>query len=356
MTILQVCAYAAPYEGNFIKSLKALGAVYEEKGSKMIYAFPESARKLSWCKDLEKHTDVYYLPLARARIKVQTYKLLKNIYSKYSDLKIIHSHFELYDAPVALTAPKSVKVFWHLHDALEGYTGLKNRIEHKVQYGFCHKNAVLLSVSEKHMEYVLKKGFPKKNARYVPNGLDTDRIKLVSTEIDKREFDFLIFGWEYERKGVDLCIEAVKKIRNVNLKVAIVGSENIEQIINEKFGHISGIEVIKPVADINNLYEKSKCFLHISRAEGLSYALLEAIYAGLPVICSDISENRFARKFPTVEMVESENIIQIAEKMEHIVNGKSYSKTLVEKSRNIIDKEYSVACWVKNILRQYGEE
>ena len=47
MTILQVCAYAAPYEGNFIKSLKALGKVYEEKGDKMVYAFPESARNIS---------------------------------------------------------------------------------------------------------------------------------------------------------------------------------------------------------------------------------------------------------------------------------------------------------------------
>lgn len=356
MTILQVCAYAAPYEGNFIKSLKALGEIYEKKDGKMVYAFPESAREFSWCKELEKHTDVYYLPLAKARIKAQTYRLLKNIYSKYKDLEIVHSHFELYDAPVALTVPKGIKVFWHLHDALEEYTDLKNRMEHRVQYGFCHKNAVLLSVSKKHMEYVLKKGFPKKNARYVPNGLDTDRIKLVSTEIDKREYDFLIFGWEYERKGVDLCIEAVKKISNLNPKVAIVGSKNTEQIIKERFGNVSGIEVVRPVEDINNLYEKSKCFLHISRAEGLSYALLEAIYAGLPVICSNISENRFARVFPTVEMIESENIIQIAEKMQHIIKGGTYSKALVEKSRKIIDEEYSIACWVKNMLKQYGEE
>lgn len=111
MTILQVCAYAAPYEGNFIKSLKALGNVYKEKGDKMVYAFPESARNILWCKELEKHTDVYYLPLAKARIKIKTYTMLKDIYCKYKDLKIVHSHFELYDAPVSLTAPKNVKVF-----------------------------------------------------------------------------------------------------------------------------------------------------------------------------------------------------------------------------------------------------
>lgn len=354
MTILQVCAYAAPYEGNFIKSLKALGEVYEKKGDKMIYAFPESAKNISWCKELEKQTDVYYLPLAKARIKAKTYTLLKEIYSKYKDLKIIHSHFELYDVPVVLTAPQNTKVFWHLHDALQGYTGIKNRLVHKVQYGLCHKNAILLSVSQKHMEYVLEKGFPKKNARYIPNGLDINRIELVSTPLEKREFDFLIFGWEFERKGVDLCVEAVKKIDH-NLKVAVVGSTNTENIIRERYGEVSGLEIIEPVADINELYKKSKCFLHISRAEGLSYALLEAVYAGLQVICSDINENRFAEKFPTVEMVASENIVQIAEKMEDVLNGKVYSEEMIEKSRNIIDEEYSISCWVKNMLKQYEE-
>ena len=39
MTILQVCAYAAPYEGNFIKSLKVLGNVYKEKATKWFMHF-----------------------------------------------------------------------------------------------------------------------------------------------------------------------------------------------------------------------------------------------------------------------------------------------------------------------------
>ena len=59
MTVLQVCAFAAPYEGNFIKSLKALGQDLSEKGHKMIYAFPESAKNIGWCKKLAEETDVY---------------------------------------------------------------------------------------------------------------------------------------------------------------------------------------------------------------------------------------------------------------------------------------------------------
>lgn len=350
-----MCAYAAPYEGNFIKSLKALEKAYNEKGSRTIYAFPESARNIQWCKELEKHTDVYYLPLAKARIKYGTYKALKEIYKKHPDLRIIHSHFELYDAPVALTAPKNAKVFWHLHDAIERYTDFRSRLIHRVQYGLCHKNATLLSVSEKHMDYVLKNGFPRKNAKYLPNGLDTERIKRVSVGEKQKEYDFLIFGWDFVCKGIDLCIEALKKMNLPGIKTAVVASEKTKQKISEEYGEASGVEVIKPVSNINELYAKSKCFLHISRAEGLSYALLEAIYAGLPVICSDISENRFAEKFPTVYMVKSESIDAIAKEMTEIINGRTCSEEDVSISRKIIDEEYSIKRWVKNVMEQYGE-
>lgn len=355
MTVLQVCAYAAPYEGNFIKSLKALSEKLNEKNINTIYAFPENARDIEWVKQLSAQNSVYFLPLAKARIKPTTYQQLRGIYKQYPDLMVIHSHFELYDVPVALTAPKEVKVFWHLHDALEIYSSLRHRIIHRVQYGMCHKNATLLSVSDKHMKYVLRCGFPRERAKFLPNGIDTNRIKLVSTEYEHREYDFTIFGWEFERKGVDLCVEALLK-SGLKCKVAVVGSEDTKYIIKERFGIVPQIEVIKPVADINLLYADTKCFLHISRAEGLSYALLEAVYAGIPVICSDINENQFAVKFPTVTMVKQSNTDSIALAMEKQMKTLKAEADHIQMARKMIEDEYSVLCWVRNIMEEYGVE
>ena len=351
MTILQVCAYAAPYEGNFIKSLKALGEALLQKNIKMIYAFPETCKSIEWCKKLENQTSVYYLPLAKARIKPATYLGLKKIYDEHCDISVIHSHFELYDVPVVVTAPKGTKVFWHLHDAIQEYTALRYRIEHKIQYGAFHKNAIILSVSEKHRDYAISKGFPKENTRFVPNGLNLDRIKFVNRN-EKKEFDFLMFGWEIERKGVDLCLEAVKQL-GTELNVGIVGIDKTRKEIINRYGFVSGVEVIDPVDDINDLYEKSRCFLHISRAEGLSYALLEVIYAGMPVICSDISENSFASKFPTVSMVKNESVADITKAMKKQLANPIPNIKDVELSRKMIVDEYSVSCWVENILYHY---
>lgn len=353
MTVLQVCAYTAPYEGNFIKSLKALSDKLSEKNIKSIYAFPENARDIDWVKQLSAENSVYFLPLSKARIKLSTYRILKSIYKTHPDLTVIHSHFELYDAPVALTAPKNVKVFWHLHDALEIYSSLRHRIIHRVQYRLCHRNATLLSVSDKHMKYVLRRGFPSAQAKFLPNGIDTNRIKIVSTEYEHRKYDFAIFGWEFERKGVDLCIEALLKA-GLKCKVAVVGAADTESIVTERFGTVSQIEVIKPVSDINTLYADTRCFLHISRAEGLSYALLEAVYAGIPVICSDISENQFAVKFPTVTMVKQSDVDSIAVAMEEQMRASKAEEDIVQTSRKMIEDEYSVMCWVRNIMEEYG--
>lgn len=353
MTVFQVCAYAAPYEGNFIKSLKSLADAIKEYGHRTIFAFPESAKTISWVVDLGRDYDVFFLPLAKARIKPETYFALSKIYKQYDDLAVIHSHFELYDVPVSLTAPKHVKVFWHLHDALQIYNTLRNRIIHKIQYGFLHGKAKLLSVSEKHMEYVLSCGFPKSQAEYVPNGIDIDRIKLVSRKAEERAYDFLMFGWEFERKGVDLCIDAIRTQKLV-CKVAIVGTEDTERIIRERYGEVSGIEVVEPVSDINELYNNARCFLHISRAEGLSYALLETVYAGLPVICSDIRENLFAKRFPTVSMVKAENIEEIGREMKAMQEKPQCIAENIAVSRQIIGEEYSISCWVNRILLEYG--
>ncbi len=353
MTILQVCAYAAPYEGNFMASLKALEKRAKEKGHKTIYAFPETAKEKDWCKALAEKTEVYFLPLAKARIKPSTYSRLKKIYKAHPDLSIIHCHFELYDVPVVLTAKKNVKVFWHLHDAIGNITDRHNKFAYKIQYGFLHKKATLLSVSEKHKDFTISLGFPKEQAKYVPNGLNTDAIGLIDTDYENRQKDFLLFGWEYDRKGVDLCVKAHKELSN-KYHVAVVGKSNTQELINNEFGTVVNLEVVPPIENVNLYYKSSKCFLHISRAEGLSYALLEAIYSGLPVVCSDIKENMFAKEFPTVYMVESENVQSIAEGMDYVIKKGNPSKEEIETSRKIIEEKYSINCWTEEILRHYG--
>ena len=349
--VLQVCAYAAPYPGNFIEVLKALHNDYWKLGYSTIFVFPNNAKGLNWCKELEKSFKIYYLPLNMARINLKTYQMMRKIY-KENNIIIAHSHFELYDIPVNLMAPKHVKVFWHLHDSLD-LIYQKSNFFHKLlwkgQYSLFSRNVQLLSVSEKAKDYAIKLGFNSKNAIFLPNGIDTKRI-----HIDKKsnyENDFLMFGWDYQRKGVDLLLNSLEFLKHEEFKVALVaGNETWDQINLNNYKQLFKQDAVR---DVSKLYSVSKCFLHISRSEGLSYALLEAIYAGCIVICSDIEQNLFAKDIPTVYFVANNDFKEISTMMKKVIDNQIVMKNeAIEVARKMIEQRYSIDAW-KNKIKDY---
>lgn len=356
MVILQVCAFAAPAPGNFISSLIGLENALESKGIKTIYAFPKRAKDKKWCKEIQKKTKVYFLPEMRARFRVETYKIFKVIY-KENDVGIVHSHFELYDIPATVTAPKNIKVFWHLHDALlDIYSkcSLSRKILMKIQYGYMSKKAILLSVSQEHALFAAKLGFPKQNIKYFPNGINTSRISIEEIDKSNNKRYMLLFGWEVYRKGVDILVGATKNI-SMDIKIKIVGQEECKKYLSQQ--KISSvIEFSEPVSDINELYKETAVFLHISRAEGLSYALLEAIYAGLPVVCSDIPENLFAKIFKNIIWIQSGNVEELKDALELATNSIYEIKHEdIEYNRELIRKEYSISSWINRMQEYYME-
>jgi len=350
MTVLQVCAFGAEQPGNFIASMEALEYALADKGIRTIYAFIERAQDKDWCKNICKRTKVYFLPEAKARILPKTYNIMRRIY-KENDVDILHTHFELYDIPATVTAPKATKVFWHLHDVLEIQKNLRGLLW-KIQYGVVGKRATLLSVSEKHGKQTVQLGFPEEQVVYFPNAIELKRIK--TTPLYKHENNILIFGWDVIRKGVDLLIRSADKVKATDYKIWIVGGDLCKSYLDEN-GSNANIYYREPVKDVNELFAMTKFFLHISRAEGLSYALLEVIYAGIPVICSDIPENLFAKEFKNVFFVKSENIKEISEEIDQLLNWDGIvNEDDVAYNREIIRKKYAVSAWVDRMIKQYN--
>lgn len=354
MTVLQVCAFAAEYPGNFIATLTALGRTLEEKGIQTIYAFPRRAREKAWCQELCNRTTVYFLPEANARILPETYRTFRQIYAKH-DVAIVHSHFELYDMPATLTAPKQTKVYWHLHDPIgEDFDklDLMRRILAKLQYGWVGKRATLLTVSQKHGDFAVSIGFPKEQVIYHPNGINTEKIRHVDTEMAKPKKQFLLLGWDVYRKGVDVLTVAAAALRRTDCRFRVVGLDQCEEYL---IHHATqGIQFLRPVTDINMLFQDTSCFLHISRAEGQSYALLEAIYAGLPVICSDIPENLFAQQFQNIFWVKTGNAKDLTDMLRWVLDEAPLpTGEDIAQNREIIDKNYSIQAWVEQTVLRY---
>lgn len=350
MVILQVSAYAGPTGGNHIASLLRLERQMKELGHETIYALLDPVRDYPWCKELQQHATVYFLPLRHARIKLQTYRILRRIFNDHG-VSIVHSHFELYDIPLVCTAPKGVKLIWHLHDPIEDSYQTAHwtrRLLTRLQYSLFSKKARLLTVSEKNGKFACQLGFDQRRLHYVPNGLDLSRIQDCSTH--PKDIPFLIFCWDPYRKGADLAVAAGDLLQQHRWDFTI---KTVPPLQDDAYQR-PFLDGQAAVADVNELFQRTRCFLHLSRAEGLSYALLEAVYSGIPVISSDIPENLPVQSCPTVIMVPSEDTIQIHQAMERVLDGSFQPDAqMVARSRQIIEERFSLEKWANDVTAIY---
>lgn len=116
--ILIAAQYSAPYEGNFIASLKNLHKhLSTEFDAVCAYVFPRAMSSQPWAADFIASNEVY---LTGSLWGLITNEEADNIVSRFNP-SIIYTHFEGYDKPFADAVARSrkpIQQVWHMHDTL----------------------------------------------------------------------------------------------------------------------------------------------------------------------------------------------------------------------------------------------
>ncbi len=172
-------------------------------------------------------------------------------------------------------------------------------------------------------------------------------------ELSLRRKFFLYVGGYDPRKNVPLLIQAYQKFIShlypIDLILAGGKGKGLEAFVTDEHRHrVDGKYLIKPKGrviftdtvpqnELNCLYRQALALVHISNYEGFNLALVEAMSAGIPIICSDIPVHHEVTRDIAL-FVDPKSLNDVGNAMHRLVHDTALQKSLakrgLEESKN----------------------
>lgn len=192
------------------------------------------------------------------------------------------------------------------------------------------------------------------DATYIPNGinlLDTGIARQMSYE----KYIFFGAGRIIRSKGLDILLRSLHKISYKGLLIVagdLEQSEDYKQEILElsKGLNVEFLGLIKDKKELLSYMANSDLFVYPSYREAMSMMLLEGASVMVPIICTDIIENKDIFIDKEVLFFESNNVDDLAEKVLYAIKNpdemqlrseRAYKKLTTNYNWQIISEKYS---------------
>lgn len=204
--------------------------------------------------------------------------------------------------------------------------------------------------------YVRHIGVRPEQITVIPNGIDTEYFdQLVpdqklqgSLSIGPDDFVIICVANLHPNKGHTFLLEAFKTLWTEfpHARLLLVGDgeerKNIETIV-QSFHSKDAIRLLGRRNDVPALLKLSNLFILPTLFEGQSNAILEAMAAGVPVITTDIPENRvFIENEKTGMLVEKENSNALESVMRKFLSEASSTQDIRARAKNFVGQSHSL--------------
>ena len=351
MDLLIITDYKAPYEGNFICSIKALCKEINNAGGKVYFLFPSDAKEISWVMEF---SELYPVEFWDSNVKRHIKQLMRIVREK--KIQLIYTHFCLLKTQtitkiVAKITKKMLVQHWHNH--YQKFPGIRGVF---AKWAF---NGNLNIGCSKSVADSLP--YKSKSVEYVDNAIDYTRLDVYDTNFEfvanKEKNVILMFGFDYYRKGVDIAIQALKQIKDeYEIRLIISLSKNHDKVrglIEEANGDVfDWVKIVNARNDVATYYHAADIFLSASREEGLTYSLLEAVYCDCVPISSEISGAPY-ESIPYCYTFKSEDCdelrIKVIEAIKESKEAYDYKKA---ERHDAVVRKFDLKAWASEVYNK----
>ena len=237
----------------------------------------------------------------RRRFDTQAAKALAQLCREW-DIDLVHCHYlrEHYTALLAKKYNKKIRVVYTNHFVLANdfITRLSNRWMDKRQ-------DQMIAVCNKGREQLIANGWSGDRIQVIFNAVDPeawagDRSEsTLRSELGLPEdrFVMLCASRFADDKGHKYLIDSVKRLTQLTDKpftLVLAGDGPLLESSKAQVKELGLEEQVKFIGfrkDIKNLYKGSDLYVNSSQHEALSFLIIEAMAAGLPVIATDMGGN-----------------------------------------------------------------
>ena len=238
----------------------------------------------------------------RRRFDLKAAKALAALCAEW-DIDVVHCHYlrEHYTALLAKRFNKKIRVVYtnHFVMANDAVTRISNRWMDKRQ-------DQMIAVCNRGKEQLIANGWSGDRITVIFNAVDPaawagDRASsTLRAELGLAQEDFVMLCASRfaDDKGHKYLIDSVKRlteISSVPFTLVLAGDGPLLEPAREQVKRLGLEERVRFIGfrkDIKNLYKGADLYVNSSRHEALSFLIIEAMAAGLPVIATDMGGNR----------------------------------------------------------------
>ncbi|OFX85972.1 MAG: hypothetical protein A2W99_16815 [Bacteroidetes bacterium GWF2_33_16] len=229
--------------------------------------------------------------------------------------------------------------------------GIRNSKFHwfkKIIQKHLHNNWLNCSVFNNHNGYyeLTRSGFKKEKGIVIFNCIE---IPEYIHEVKKDNLlNILTVGRFVEQKDYKTAFLSIKKLieNNIIVKYTIVGQGQLETELKDYVSQIgidNHVEFIVNPPNVDDYYKNADIYLSTSLFEGLSNSIMEAMSFALPVVATNVGDNKYlVINEKTGFLFPVKDIDRISNSLKLLCNNANFRNEMGEKAYEHIKMNFSV--------------